>query len=116
MPGINCVLTFLCLDMSEMLDIVQPSKFTSAVGNFTEAFAEANIVFVIITSANMLPRGLFPGKIYSQFTILILISRHNYHLQTDITARAREASVLATRNQIYYIFSVVYSSPFPSFT
>ena len=33
-----------------------------------EGFAEANSVFIVITSAKILPRRLFPSKIYIQFT------------------------------------------------
>ena len=35
-----------------------------------EGFAEANSVFIVITSAKILPRWLFPSKIYIQFTIV----------------------------------------------
>ena len=33
-------------------------------------FGEANIVFIVITSAKIFPRWLFPSKIYIRFTIL----------------------------------------------
>ena len=35
----------------------------------SEGFAEANSVFIVITSAKMLPRLLFASKIYIQLTI-----------------------------------------------
>ena len=34
-----------------------------------EGFSEANSVFIVITSAKILPRWIFPNKIYIQFTI-----------------------------------------------
>ena len=65
-------------------------------------FAEANSVFIVITSAKIFPRWLFPSK----NIFLILISRQNYRLQTEISlARAREVSVCATRSQVNDIFS-----------
>ena len=51
-----------------------------------EGFAEANSVFIVITLAKILPRWLFPSKIYNSLQLLILISWPNYRLQTiDIT-------------------------------
>ena len=47
-----------------------------------EGFAEANSVFIVITSAKIFPRGLFPSEMYIQFTIFNLMSRQNYRLQT----------------------------------
>ena len=44
-----------------------------------EGFAEANSVFIVITSANILPRWLFPSKIYIQFTIF------NTYLSTKLS-------------------------------
>ena len=41
-----------------------PRQSTIAKG-----FVEANSVFIVITSASMLPRWLFPSKIYIQFKI-----------------------------------------------
>ena len=53
-----------------------------------EGFAEANSVFIVITSAKILPRWLFPCKIYIQFTIFntyfsakLSFTNKRYHLQ-----------------------------------
>ena len=58
-----------------------------------ESFAEANSVFIVITSAKILPRWLFPSKIYIQFTIFntyfstkLLFTNKRYHLQVSVCA------------------------------
>ena len=48
------------------LNSPQNSPWQSAIA---EGFAEANSVFIVITSAKILPRWLFPSNIYIQFTI-----------------------------------------------
>ena len=52
-----------------------------------KGFAEANSVPIVITSAKILPRWLFPSKIYIQFTIFntyflakLLFTKKRYHL------------------------------------
>ena len=52
-----------------------------------EGFAEANSVFIVITSAKILPRWLFRSKIYIQFTIFntyfsikLSFTNRRYHL------------------------------------
>ena len=52
-----------------------------------EGFAEANSVFIVITSAKLLPRWLFPSNIYIQFTIFdtysstkLLFTNKRYYL------------------------------------
>ena len=76
-------------------------------------FAEANSVFIVITSAKIFPRWLFPSK----NIFLILISRQNYGLQTEISlAHATEVSVCATRSQINNICLGVCPSSFSSLT
>ena len=64
----------------------QPSKFTSAVSN-CQGFSKANSVFIVITLAKILPRWLFPSKIYIQFTIFntyfstkLFYTNKRYHL------------------------------------
>ena len=88
-----------------------------------EGFAEAkNSVFVVITSVKILQRWLFPSNIYIQFTIFnaYFPNKITVYKQEISLAHAREVSVGAIRNQIYYIFSadLLYfdSSPFSSFT
>ena len=51
-----------------------------------EGFAEANGVFIVITSAKILPRWLFCSKYIFSLQFLIFISQQNYHVQIrDIT-------------------------------
>ena len=52
-----------------------------------KGFAEVDSVFIVITSTKMLPRWLFPSKIYIQFTIFntyfstkLLFTNKRYHL------------------------------------
>ena len=63
----------------------QNSMWLSAVA---KGFAEVDSVFIVITSTKMLPRWLFPSKIYIQFTIFntyfstkLLFTNKRYHLQ-----------------------------------
>ena len=62
----------------------QNSMWQSAVA---KGFAEVDSVFIVITSAKILPRWLFPSKIYIQFTIFniyvmtkLLFTKERYHL------------------------------------
>ena len=62
----------------------QNSMWLSAVA---KGFAEVDSVFIVITSTKMLPRWLFPSKIYIQFTIFntyfstkLLFTIERYHL------------------------------------
>ena len=62
----------------------QNSMWLSAVA---KGFAEVDSVFIVITSTKMLPRWLFPSKIYIQFTIFntyfstkLLFTNKRYHL------------------------------------
>ena len=62
----------------------QNSMWLSAVA---KGFAEVDSVFIVITSTKMLPRWLFPSKIYIQFTIFniyvvtkLLFTKERYHL------------------------------------
>ena len=97
-----------------MKDSPRNSPQQSAIA---EGFAEVNSVFIVITSAKILPRWLFPSKIYIQFTIFNTYFSTKLSFTKEISlARAREAPVCATRSQINYIFSAVYSSSFSSFT
>ena len=89
--------------------IMQPSKLTSAIA---EGFAEASSVFIVITSAKILPGWLFPSKIYIQFKIFIFLDIIIVYKQEISLPCAREVSIHATRRHIYYISSAVYSSPF----
>ena len=53
-----------------------------------KGFAKANSVFIVITSAKLLPRWLFSSKLYIQFTIFIIYfltklftkKRYNLHV------------------------------------
>ena len=52
-----------------------------------KGFAKVNSVFIVITSAKILPRWLFPSKIYIQFTIFntyfstkLSFTNKRYHL------------------------------------
>ena len=62
----------------------QNSMWLSAVA---KGFAEVGSVFIVITSTKMLPRWLFPSKIYIQFTIFntyfstkLSFTNKRYHL------------------------------------
>ena len=68
-----------------------------------KCFADANSLFIVIALAKILPRWLFGSK--------IIVYKQEISL-----AHAREVSVCATRSQVNYIFSAVYSSSFYSFT
>ena len=71
-----------------------------------KGFATANSIFMVITSAKILPRWLFPSKIYIQFTIF------NICFLTELSFTNKQislaVSVCATRNllYIYYIFFI----------
>ena len=73
--------------------IFQERKVSSSPWNsprksaIAEGFAKANSVFIVITSAEILPRWLFPSKIYIQFTTFntyfstkLLFTNNRYHL------------------------------------
>ena len=68
-----------------------------------KGFAKANSVIRVITWEKILLRWLFHRKIYIQFTNII-------YKQEISLARASGVSACATRSQVNYIFSVVYSS------
>ena len=70
-----------------------------------EVFAEANSVFIVMTSAKTLPKLLFPSKMYIQFICFqylfldkkLSLTNKRYHLHVPMSVRT-------TRIQVYYIF------------
>ena len=102
--------------MINSLSIIISPRNSPQQSAIAEGFVKANSVFIVITSAIILPRWLFRNKIYIQFIQKYIFLNKIIVYKQDISlACAIEVSVCATRSQINYIFLVVYSSSFSSF-
>ena len=80
-----------------------------------ESFAEANNVFIVITSAKILPRWLFHSNIYIQFTIfntyfstklLFTNKRYHMHVLENCLYVLQEVRSIIYFRQFIHVFSL----------
>ena len=84
----------------------------------TEGFAKVNSVFKVITLAKILPKWLFPSKIYFQFTIFntyfmtkLYFINSRYHLHV----LEKHLYVLQKVRSITYFQQIIHPLSLPSF-
>ena len=101
--------------IESMLQLCRPQNSPWQLAT-AEDFAEANSVFIIITSAKILLRWLFPSKIYIQFTTFNTYFSLLLLFKWLLRGKRYRLHVLEKCLYVLCLFSAVHSSPFSSFT